>query len=119
MFPGVVSFAHSLEREHEMLAETHARHLLTHGRGLAERALRGTGGRIPLTDHQPSRGETLFSVKARDVHDALWALSDEQWSLVLIEAEWNRDGCRKLKMFTLVYRLGYAGDRIERHVSMT
>ena len=89
------------------------------GEGWLKEVCTAPGVTYPLPEQQPHRDETLHTVRARDVHDALWPLSDELRSLVRIEAEWNSEGGRKPKMFTLVYRLGEAGDRIERHVSMT
>ena len=39
--------------------------------------------------------------------------------VVRVEPEFGRDGERKLRTFTSVWRLGTVGDRIEKHVSET
>ena len=70
----------------------------------------------PLPERQPGRDEMLHGKKARDIHDALWALHEELHSLVRIEPDFGYEE-RKKEAFTLVYRLGAAGDRVERHVS--
>ena len=63
----------------------------------------------PFPDRQPEREEMLHGKKARDIHDALWALHEELHSLVRIEPDFGYDE-RKKEAFTLVYRLGAAGD---------
>ncbi len=52
--------------------------------------------------------------------DALWALREEgKGGVVRVEPEFGRDGERKLRAFTIVWRLGTVVDRIEKHVSET
>ena len=89
------------------------------GGGWLKEVCTALGVTYPLPEQQPPRHAVLHTVRSRDVHDALWALSDELRSLVRIEAEWDSEGGRKPNRFTLVYRLGDAGNRIERHVSQT
>ena len=73
-----------------------------------------------LPEESPPRDEQLFGRQKRQIVDALWALREEgRGGVVHVEPEFGRDGERKLRTFTIVWRLGTVGDRIEKHVSET
>ena len=73
-----------------------------------------------LPEESPPRDEQLFGRQKRQVVDALWALREKaRGGVVRVEPDFGRDGERKLRTFTIVWRLGTVGDRIEKHVSET
>ena len=69
----------------------------------------------PSPSSQPGREEMIYGLKARDVHDGLWALHDELRCLVRVEP----DAARKAKTFTLVYRIGATADRVCLNKALT
>ena len=62
---------------------------------------------------QPGREETLYGKSKRQV----WALKDEMTArnLVRIDPE-QAERTRKLGQYTLTFRLGPAGNRVEKYV---
>ncbi len=88
-----------------------------------EEVCKALGVQWPLSRDEPGREDMIHGRRARDVHNALWAFSEEisAQNLVRIEAEWGGENwtTRKEKQFTMVYRLGDSADRLERHLSST
>ena len=75
----------------------------------------------PLKDDHPPRDEQKCGRRARDLLDSLRALHEEVRTsgFLRVEAEYGGEdrNTRKAKAFTLVWRLGAAADRVERHIS--
>lgn len=79
------------------------------------------GLKRPLPREEPNREEMIQGRKAREVHNALWAIHEELPNLVRVEPEWGGENwaTRKTKIFTLVFRVGDTADRVERRLSAT
>ena len=84
------------------------------------------GFTYPLPTDQPARDEEMYGRPKRMVLSALWALHEEVMdrNVVRIEPEfkWHQDPQqreRKKECFTLVFRHGESGNRVEKYVSGT
>ena len=73
-----------------------------------------------LPEESPPRDDQLFGRQKRQGRGCSGALREEgRGGVVRVEPEFGRDGEPKLRTFTIVWRLGTVGDRIEKHVSET
>lgn len=91
------------------------------GEAWLEEVTKALGVVWPLPKEEPNREEMIHGRKAREVHNALWAIHEELPNLVRVEPEWGGENwaTRKTKVFTLVFRIGDTADRVERHLSAT